>query len=236
MLSNIVFIIILILLIIILVLLYFFSNDIRKNKNKINICESDIQSIRERLTALNQKCSSLENNSNNVPNQYKNDFVSDSDNQNFVNILEKLGGMNNNFFENVMQNNGQYTEDLESEEEKDEEESEEDEDEEEEEEEESEEVDEEEEEEEEGEDVEEVEIVEVDEEVNSEEKVEIKDEIPEIKETEIPEIQEKIDPKNKFPRKSPLDLQIGTVDIGSDGKTRYSVQLNKSNKKFWKKL
>jgi predicted PurR-regulated permease PerM len=61
MLSNIVFIIILILLIIILVLLYFFSNDIRKNKNKINIIESDLNAMRERILSINQKINSLEN-------------------------------------------------------------------------------------------------------------------------------------------------------------------------------
>ena len=55
MLSNIVYIIILILLIIILVILYFFSNDIRKNKNKINICESDVNALRERMLAMKPK-------------------------------------------------------------------------------------------------------------------------------------------------------------------------------------
>jgi predicted Holliday junction resolvase-like endonuclease len=94
MLSNIVFIIILILLVIILILLYFFSNDIRKNKNKINICESDINSMRERLLSMNQKITSLENDINNESLPKK----SSKNNANFTDILEKLGSMNNNFF------------------------------------------------------------------------------------------------------------------------------------------
>ena len=39
----------------------------------------------------------------------------------------------------------------------------------------------------------------------------------------------------KPPSKSPLNMSIGSADKGSDNKTKYSVQLNKSGKKFWKK-
>jgi hypothetical protein len=95
MLSNIVFVIILILLVIILVLLYFFSNDIRKNKNKLNICESDIQALRERVTSLNQKIGQLEN------IEYKpskNNVSFDSSQPDFVNLLEKLGSMNQGYY------------------------------------------------------------------------------------------------------------------------------------------
>ena len=92
MLSNIVFIIILILLVIILVLLYFFSNDIRKNKNKLNICESDINSLRERMSTMNQKIQILESNpSNSMKTNKAMNFDSQQmpQGQNFVDILEK---------------------------------------------------------------------------------------------------------------------------------------------------
>ena len=92
MLSNIVFIIILILLIIILVLLYFFSNDIRKNKNKLNIIESDINALRERLQNINQKVTSIEGDLN---NESKKKF---NGSQNYGDIFEKLGSINNDFF------------------------------------------------------------------------------------------------------------------------------------------
>ena len=104
MLSNIVFIIILVLLVIILILLYFFSNDIRKNKNKINICESDINSLRERITTLNQKINVIEND---LTNNFSKKSGSKSNmqnpveminQQNFAEILEKLGSMNNEYF------------------------------------------------------------------------------------------------------------------------------------------
>ena len=105
MLSNIVFIIILILLVIILVLLYFFSNDIRKNKNKLNICESDLNSLRERMSTMNQKIQMLESN---PPSSMKTNKAMNFDaqqmpqGQNFVDILEKLGSMGNqnDFFMN----------------------------------------------------------------------------------------------------------------------------------------
>ncbi len=90
MLSNIVFIIIFVLLIIILVLLYFFSNDIRKNKNKLNIIESDLNAIRERLSNMNQKMTSLENSVNMEGKSKK------RGGDNFPDILEKLSSMNNN--------------------------------------------------------------------------------------------------------------------------------------------
>jgi regulatory protein YycI of two-component signal transduction system YycFG len=124
MLSNIVFIIILILLIIILILLYFFSNDIRKNKNKINICESDINSMRERISTLQQKVLSVENNLNNdfskKPKMNMDpSFMKNSDGADFAGILETLGGMNNFYQAN---NNGIFSNNEEDDEEDDEEE------------------------------------------------------------------------------------------------------------------
>ena len=59
-LSNLVFIVMLILLIIILIILYFFSSDIRKNKNNLNIAESNILSLREKISSMNDKLELLE--------------------------------------------------------------------------------------------------------------------------------------------------------------------------------
>ena len=101
MLSNIVFVIILILLVIILVLLYFFSNDIRKNKNKINICESDIISIRDRLHTINQKIINIENdisNENITKQKSNNIFEQKLDPSDITGLLSKIGDLNNNFF------------------------------------------------------------------------------------------------------------------------------------------
>ena len=98
MLSNIVFIIILILLIIILIVLYFLSNDIRKNKNKINILESDMNAMRERLLSFNQKLIALENDLNNTSKKQQ------VPSQNFSDIFDKLGSINNGFFQGGMMN------------------------------------------------------------------------------------------------------------------------------------
>ena len=59
-LSNLVFIVMLILLIIILIILYFFSSDIRKNKNNLNIAESNLLSLREKISSMNDKFELLE--------------------------------------------------------------------------------------------------------------------------------------------------------------------------------
>ena len=66
MLPNIVFIIILVLLIIIVVLVYYLFNDVRKTKNKLDIFESDLNAIRERLGSMNQKTAAMENMVNNI--------------------------------------------------------------------------------------------------------------------------------------------------------------------------
>ena len=109
MLSNIVYIVILLLLLIILGCIYFFFNDIRKNKNKINICESDISSLRERLTSIQQKVISMDNSLNDLANSKKpskTNLVDENmaNGPNFAEMLEKLGSMNTNFYNNEMFN------------------------------------------------------------------------------------------------------------------------------------
>jgi hypothetical protein len=308
MLSNIVLIIILILLVIILVLLYFFSNDIRKNKNKINILESDINAIRERLTVSSQKITTLENNiiSNKPVKMHENNG---GGNQNFVDILEKLGTMNNDFYvDGASDEEDKEESDEEDKEESDEEESDEEdneesdeedneEDNEESDEEENEESDEEDNEEE-NEESNEEENEESDEEDNEEydkEDNEVSDDeennsndngvaqnklneidsdsddvsevktetfrsfIPynssnitpmessenvhfdEIKKEQVPliiEEEEKVEAiqEKKIPKKSLSKLEIGTVEFGTDKKTKYIIQLNKAGRKYWKKV
>lgn len=231
MLSNIVFIIILILLIIILVLLYFFSNDIRKNKNKLNICDSDINSIRERLVALNQKVSSLEN-------SLTNDMGRKKSGQNFSNILEQLGSMNNNFmnggidiedYEEESDDNTEVEEEEDDEEVEDDEEAEDDEEEAEDEEEEAEDDEAEDDEAEDDVIVEEIEIT-----VESEESESKPVEKEVVQEPVVEEVIQ--DSKKKTPSKDPSKLDIGVTEFSPNGNTKYSVQLNKSGKKYWKKI
>ena len=83
-LSNLVFIVMLILLIIILIILYFFSSDIRKNKNNLNIAESNILSLREKISSMNDKFELLEKKIKN--NQMNPD--------NFSEMLNQLNSIN----------------------------------------------------------------------------------------------------------------------------------------------
>ena len=55
MLFNLITITLLILLTIILIMLYFISSDSRRNKNNINICESNIVSLRDKIQQLEEK-------------------------------------------------------------------------------------------------------------------------------------------------------------------------------------
>ena len=277
MLSNIVLIITLILLIIILVLLYFFSNDIRKNKNKINILESDINAIRERLLSNNQKIISLENIVNSDFKKKNNQSFDNLGNpQNFADILEKLGSMNSDFFPDEMMNqddNGIFINDEDDDEDDDDEEDDDEEDDDEDEEDEDDEEEDDEEEDEES--YSEEESSEDDEDSNNLEKNEnesienksisskdasIQVKIEEVKEPLQEIVEEIVEPikekkiknkenvekeleevkdnnsSNKLPKKSISKLDIGTVELGVDNKTKYIVQLNKANRKYWKKL
>ena len=56
-LKNYLYIIVGVLLVIILIILYFMSNELKKNKNKINILESDLQALRERCQNMCVKSS-----------------------------------------------------------------------------------------------------------------------------------------------------------------------------------
>ena len=88
---------------------------------------------------------------------------------------------------------------------------------------------------EEDEDIEEV----VEEENNVVEDVIIENIVEEVK--EIPVIEkdepkkEQLSTQSKLPKKSLTKLDIGTVELGLDGITEYSVQLNKGGRKYWKK-
>ena len=42
--------------------------------------------------------------------------------------------------------------------------------------------------------------------------------------------------QSKLPKKSLSKLEVGTVEVGLDNKTKYVVQLNKVGRKFWKKV
>ena len=91
-LSNLVFIVMLILLIIILIILYFFSSDIRKNKNNLNIAESNILSLREKISSMNDKFELLEKKIKN--NQMNPD--------NFSEMLNQLNSINQEIMPNNM--------------------------------------------------------------------------------------------------------------------------------------
>jgi type IV secretory pathway VirB10-like protein len=54
-LKNYLFIIVGVLIVIILIVLYFMSNDLRKNKNKINILEANLNALTERVQNMNSK-------------------------------------------------------------------------------------------------------------------------------------------------------------------------------------
>ena len=59
MLFNLISITLLILLIIILIMLYYISSDARRNKNNLNICESNIQSLKDKVMALENKINEM---------------------------------------------------------------------------------------------------------------------------------------------------------------------------------
>jgi competence protein ComGC len=86
------YIIIFLLLIVILVFMYFLSNNIKKNQNKINICDSDVMALRERVQSLTNKVNSMEEYFNKGMVEKKQGRpVND---ESFTNILEKLSSMN----------------------------------------------------------------------------------------------------------------------------------------------
>ena len=255
-LDNIMFIIIFLLLIVILGFLYYMSNNIKKNQNKINILESDVNALRERLGVQNEKMNSIDNYLNkDMLEKKSNKMNPNSDPVDFSNFLERISSMNGG----MMNGDTEYSEEDSSE---DEEESTEDEDSSQEDmsddssssedgstqyetEESSSES-----------EVSEEKVSEsvssVDDNVKSESSKEhepvkvvveevvvlpLKKEEPVLEETPFVGIDDLMDDKalKKMPTASIKKLDLGTVMLGGDGKTKYIVALNKLGKKYWKR-
>ena len=247
-LDNIMFIIIFLLLIVILGFLYYMSNNIKKNQNKINILESDVHALRERLGVQNEKMNSIDTYLNKDMLDKKNNSRDNSDPVDFSNFLERISAMNGNmmnddeeYSEEDRSSDESSTEDNSSVEDMSNESSSEDE--------------------EDGSDVYETEEESANEEVSIDENIKSVSSEPEpetepepepepepvqepVKEVEVPKKEETslglddlIDDKSskKMPTASIKKLDLGTVMVGGDGKTKYVVALNKSGKKYWKR-
>ena len=247
-LDNIMFIIIFLLLIVILGFLYYMSNNIKKNQNKINILESDVNALRERLGVQNEKMNSIDNYLNKDMLEKKSNKTNpNSDPVDFSNFLERISSMNSG----MMNGDNEYSEEESSEDEEDsteddgtEEESSEDGSTQYETEEDS------------SSEVSEEKVSEsvssVDDNVKSEsskesepEPVKVVEEVVVVPKKEEPVSEEKpfvgiddlMDDKalKKMPTASIKKLDLGTVMVGGDGKTKYIVALNKLGKKYWKR-
>jgi Tfp pilus assembly protein PilO len=115
-LDNIMFIIIFLLLIVILGFLYYMSNNIKKNQNKINILESDINALRERLGVHNEKMNSIDNYLNKDMLEKKSSKNNtNGDPVDFSNFLERISSMNGG----MMSGDNEYSEEDSSEDEDD---------------------------------------------------------------------------------------------------------------------
>lgn len=249
-LDNIMFIIIFLLLIVILGFLYYMSNNIKKNQNKINILESDVHALRERLGVQNEKMNSIDTYLNKDMMDKKNNSRDNSDPVDFSNFLERISAMNGNMMNDDEEyseedsssedssSNESSTENDSSVEDMSNESSSEDE--------------------EDGSDVYETEEESANEEVSIDDNVKSVSSEPEpepepvpepvqepVKEVEVPKKEEEsaiglddlMDDKSskKMPTASIKKLDLGTVMLGGDGKTKYVVALNKSGKKYWKR-
>jgi len=266
-LDNIMFIIIFLLLIVILGFLYYMSNNIKKNQNKINILESDVNALRERLGVQNEKMNSIDNYLNKDMLEKKN--TKPSDPVDFSNFLERISSMNGN----MMSGDNEYSEGDSSTNESSEDQTSSDGDEEDdsthyETDDSSEDVSEDASEDVSGDDSEDdsedvsIDDVSIDDNVKSESSKELESEpepepvkvvveekkieevvIPPKKEEPIFEdkpfvgIDDLMDDKalKKMPTASIKKLDLGTVMLGGDGKTKYIVALNKLGKKYWKR-
>jgi hypothetical protein len=214
------------------------SNNIKKNQNKINILESDINALRERLGVHNEKMNSIDNYLNKDMLERKNIKTgTNNDPVDFSNFLERISSMNGG----VMQADNEFSEEDSSE---DEEESTEDEDEESSVEEESTEyeTDESSSDNEVSEEKVSESVSSVDDNVKSESSKESEPVVVVPKKEESEEkpfigIDDLLDDKvlKKMPIASIKKLDLGTVMLGGDGKTNYIVALNKSGKKYWKR-
>lgn len=242
-LDNIMFIIIFLLLIVILGFLYYMSNNIKKNQNKINILESDVHALRERLGVQNEKMNSIDTYLNKDMMDKKNNSKDNSDPVDFSNFLERISAMNGNMMndddeeyseEDSSTENDSSVEDMSNESSSEDEED--------------------------GSDVYETEEESASEEVSIDDNVKSVSSEPEpepepepvpepvqepVKEVEVPKKEEEsaiglddlMDDKSskKMPTASIKKLDLGTVMLGGDGKTKYVVALNKSGKKYWKR-
>jgi hypothetical protein len=239
-LDNIMFIIIFLLLIVILGFLYYMSNNIKKNQNKINILESDINALRERLGVQNEKMNSIDNYLNKDMLEKKtNKMNPNSDPVDFSNFLERISSMNGG----MMNGDNEYSEEDSSEDEESSEEESSEEDTSEDEEDGSTQY-----ETEESSSENEVSEEKVSETVKSESSKEsdpvvIEEVVIVPPKKEEPEekpfvgIDDLMDDKalKKMPTASIKKLDLGTVMVGGDGKTKYIVALNKLGKKYWKR-
>ena len=220
--------------------MYFLSNNIKKNQNKINICDSDVMALRERVQSLTNKVNSMEEYLNKGMVEKKQGRpVHD---ESFTNILEKLSSMNGDLEDYDEEDDEDDSEEDDSEDDDD---SEEDDDE-------SDDDDEDES----GDDEDESGEDESGDDESGDESVEdileediiIKEEEAPVKEEEVPVVikEEELgidniiqDEVKEAPKKYPdvdlSGLNVGTVMLGSDGKTKYVVSSNKAGKKSWKK-
>ena len=246
-LDNIMFIIIFLLLIVILGCLYYMSNNIKKNQNKINILESDVNALRERLGVHNEKMNSIDNYLNkDMLEKKSNKMNPNSDPVDFSNFLERISSMNGG----MMNGDNEYSEEDSSE---DEESTEEDSSEDEESSEEDDSTQYETEESSSDNEVSEEKVYEsvssVDDNVKSESSKE-SEPVAVVEEVVVPKKEEPVSEEKPFigiddlmddkalkkmPTASIKKLDLGTVMLGGDGKTKYIVALNKSGKKYWKR-
>jgi hypothetical protein len=245
-LNNIMYIIIFLLLIVILVFMYFLSNNIKKNQNKINICDSDVMALRERVQSLTNKVNSMDEylNKGMVEKKQGRPMHDES----FTNILEKLSSMNGGLEDDEDESDDDNSDD--EDDDSDDESGDEDESGD------SDDVDSDDEsgddgEDESGDDGEDESGDESVEDILEEEEtpIIIKEEEASVKEEEVPIVireeenlgidniiqDEVIQPSKKYPDVDLSGLNVGSVMMGSDGKTKYVVSSNKAGKKSWKK-
>lgn len=264
-LSNLVYIIILVLLIIILVILYFFSSDIRKNKNNLNIVESNMQSLQDKVGTLQDKIGFLE----------KKLQSSSVNPNNFSDMLNQLNSINqemipDNMMFNMNQENEEEESDNEDEDESDDVEDKSDDDSDDESDDDSnDDSDDDSDDENDSDNDNSDDDNESKNEEESKENLENISEIPIMNEDEL--IQEQLNddsnnnlvieemnknealgiddvtpidevtetkPKSskKYPAISIQECNVGNIELGSDGETNYRVALNKAGRKFWKKI
>jgi hypothetical protein len=212
--------------------MYFLSNNIKKNQNKINICDSDVMALRERVQSLTNKVNSMEEylNKGMIEKKQGNSIRDET----FTNILEKLSSMNGDLEDYDEEDDEDDSEEDDSEDESDDDDGDDESD--------DESDDDEDESGDDSDDESEEDILEEDVIIKEEEAPVV------IKEEEAPVVikeeelgidniiqDEVIQPSKKYPDVDLSGLNVGTIMLGSDGKTKYVVSSNKAGKKSWKK-